>query len=297
MVPLPLAALLIVPCAAGTRAGVGPIGRVARSLSPSLRRLPPCPARSSPRAQPSAESYRAYLVGVGPGDPELLTLRAYRLLAMADLVLYDRLIPSDILRCARPGATLLYCGKAQGLHSRSQEEIHMLLWHYARRGKVVVRLKGGDPTVFGRGGEELQYLEDRGVDVEVVPGITAACGVAASLGMPLTHRDHADSLQFVTGHKQAPVVGEEGGLRLDFERCGVGKWSCATVDGHSPPSSPPPRPSTPQAVPAADDAGGLYGAADAAAPGQGARGAWAAANNTRLRRAGGHHCAATRGPR
>ena len=144
-----------------------------------------------------------YLVGVGPGDVELLTLKALRLMQTADLVLYDRLISPEILQLVGDDAKMLYVGKEAGLHTRPQDEIHELLLHFAEAGKTVVRLKGGDPTVFGRGGEEMEYLEDRGVRVRVVPGITAASGIAATLGVPLTHRDHADSVRFITGHSRS----------------------------------------------------------------------------------------------
>lgn len=151
-----------------------------------------------------------YLVGVGPGDVELLTLKALRLMQNADLVLYDRLISPEILQLVGDSAKMLYVGKEAGLHTRPQEEIHELLLHFAEAGKTVVRLKGGDPTVFGRGGEEMEYLEAKGVRVRVVPGITAASGIAANLGVPLTHRDHADSVRFITGHSRsecsAPVA-------------------------------------------------------------------------------------------
>jgi len=144
-----------------------------------------------------------YLVGVGPGDVELLTVKALRLMQEADLVLYDRLITPEILALVGAQAAMLYVGKEAGLHTRPQDEIHELLLSFATTGKTVVRLKGGDPTVFGRGGEEMEYLERQGVDVRVVPGITAASGIAAALGVPLTHRDHADSVRFITGHARS----------------------------------------------------------------------------------------------
>ncbi|KAL3914305.1 MAG: hypothetical protein SGPRY_007670, partial [Prymnesium sp.] len=144
-----------------------------------------------------------FLVGVGPGDVELLTLKALRVMGSADLVLYDRLISPEILSLVNPEAAMLYVGKESGLHTRPQEEIHELLLQFAMDGKTVCRLKGGDPTVFGRGGEEMEYLEAHGVSVAVVPGITAASGIAANLGVPLTHRDHADAVRFVTGHARS----------------------------------------------------------------------------------------------
>ncbi|EOD12451.1 uroporphyrin-III C-methyltransferase [Emiliania huxleyi CCMP1516] len=161
-------------------------------------------------AGPSGPASSVYLVGVGPGDVELLTVKALRLMRDADLVLYDRLISPEVLSMVGPQAAMLYVGKEAGLHTRPQEEIHRLLHLYAHAGKSVVRLKGGDPTVFGRGGEELEYLEARGVPVQIVPGITAASGIAAALRVPLTHRDYADSVRFVTGHARsensAPVA-------------------------------------------------------------------------------------------
>jgi len=144
-----------------------------------------------------------YLVGVGPGDVELLTVKALRLMQEADLVLYDRLIAPEILDLVGGDAAMLYVGKEAGLHTRPQEEIHELLLSFATTGKTVVRLKGGDPTVFGRGGEEMEYLERQGVDVRIVPGITAASGISAALGVPLTHRDYADSVRFITGHARS----------------------------------------------------------------------------------------------
>ena len=141
-----------------------------------------------------------YLVGTGPGDPGLLTLRALRLMRTADVVLYDRLISRDVLDLCGPDAVLVYVGKRKGLHTVAQEEIHELLLNFARAGATVVRLKGGDPYVFGRGGEEMDYLQARGIRVHCVPGITAASGISAELGIPLTHRGLADSVKFLTGH-------------------------------------------------------------------------------------------------
>jgi uroporphyrin-III C-methyltransferase/precorrin-2 dehydrogenase/sirohydrochlorin ferrochelatase len=151
---------------------------------------------------------RVALVGAGPGDAGLLTLRGLRLLNEADVILHDRLVSAEVLDLARRDAERIEVGKEAGKHHVSQEQIHALMLEHARAGKRVVRLKGGDGFIFGRGGEELEFLRAHGIGYEVVPGITAALACAAYAGIPLTHRDHAQSVRFVTAHAKA----EDDGL-------------------------------------------------------------------------------------
>ena len=161
-----------------------------------------------------------HIVGAGPGDPELLTLKALRVLQDADIVLYDNLVGKEILDLVRRDAERLYVGKKKSDHTLPQEEIGALMIRLAGEGRKVVRLKGGDPFIFGRGGEELDALAQAGVAAEVVPGITAATGCAASASVPLTHRDHAQAVTFVTGHAR-------NGAAPDLD------WQALTRLGHT----------------------------------------------------------------
>lgn len=165
-----------------------------------------------------------YLVGAGPGPLDLLTLKALRLVQAADVIVHDHLVGADILAAARPGAELICVGKRAGQVCKPQEEIDQLLVELGRKGGVVVRLKGGDPLIFGRGGEEAAELRAAGIRYEIVPGVTAALAAGAYAGIPLTHRAHSSAVVFLTGHED-PAKHEDDGLdwakyaKLDATLC------------------------------------------------------------------------------
>jgi len=166
-----------------------------------------------PRRETIASRGLIQLVGAGPGDPELLTIKAFKALQRADVVLHDRLVGEGVLSLARRGAERIYVGKIGRGESTPQQAIEARMVAEALKGKRVVRLKGGDPFVFGRGGEELEAARAAGIPVEVIPGVSAALGAAAALQIPLTHRDHAQTLIFATGHcKEAGGLGAEPNL-------------------------------------------------------------------------------------
>jgi uroporphyrin-III C-methyltransferase len=144
---------------------------------------------------------KVYLIGAGPGDPQLLTLKAAKAIATSDVIVYDYLVNPEVLAHARRGAELIYVGKRAGKPSISQAEISNILIEHAERGEMVARVKGGDPFIFGRGGEEAEALAEAKIEWEVIPGISSGVAAAAYAGIPLTHRDHASSVAFITGHE------------------------------------------------------------------------------------------------
>ena len=164
-----------------------------------------------PRTQQPPKTGTVYIVGSGPGALDLMTVRATRLIGEADVVVHDHLIADGALSLARRDAQIICVGKKASKHTVPQGELNLLLVRLAREGKTVVRLKGGDPFIFGRGGEEIEALFDSGIPFEVVPGVTAASGCAAYSGIPLTHRDHAQTLIFATGHLK------DGSVNLDWK--------------------------------------------------------------------------------
>ena len=189
-----------------------------------------------------------YLVGAGPGDPGLMTARSLELIAAADVIVHDRLIPADALAGARPDAELIYAGKEGGGPSASQEEIEALLVEHGAAGREVVRLKGGDPFVFGRGGEEAEALRAAGIAFEVVPGVTAGVAAAAYAGIPVTHRDASSAVAFVTGHEDpakpesaldwSALAAFPGTLVVLHGRPAAGRDRRATDRGRPPESEP-----------------------------------------------------------
>ena len=147
---------------------------------------------------------KVFLVGAGPGDPELITVKGLRAIQHADVILYDRLIHDELLTYAKPEADLIYCGKLPDYHTVKQETINRFLVKHAKNGKIVTRLKGGDPFVFGRGGEEAEALAKHHLPFEIVPGITSGIAAPAYAGIPVTHRDYSASVAFITGHRRSP---------------------------------------------------------------------------------------------
>lgn len=204
----------------GPAADLAAEGRMAEARREMLRLLN---AAAAPHETPPQGL--VHIVGAGPGDPELLTLKALRVLQDADVIIHDRLVSPEILDRARRDARRIYVGKSRGDHSVPQDEIERLMIQEAHAGHRVVRLKGGDPFVFGRGGEELEAMRAAGIETIVVPGVTAALACAASTGLPLTHRDHAQAVTFVTGQPKP------GGVDADWSRLAAPNHTLAVYMG------------------------------------------------------------------
>ncbi len=189
---------------------------------------------------------KVWLIGAGPGDPDLLTVKAARLIAQADALVFDHLVGDGIMDLARADARRIYAGKEASNHTLPQESINRLLVDLAREGLSVIRLKGGDPFIFGRGGEELEALAASGIPFEVVPGVTAAAGCAAYSGFPLTHRDHAQAVTLVTGHLKDgtvnldwPALARPGQTVAFYMGIGAAGEICRQMIAHGLPASTP----------------------------------------------------------
>ncbi|HYF92565.1 MAG TPA: uroporphyrinogen-III C-methyltransferase [Symbiobacteriaceae bacterium] len=179
-----------------------------------------------------------YLIGAGPGDPKLITVRGLECLRRADAVVYDRLVAPELLQEARPGAELIYAGKAAANHAMAQDEINRLLAARAKEGKAVARLKGGDPFVFGRGGEEAGFLAGQGIRFEVIPGVSSAVAVPAYAGIPVTHRGVASSFAVVTGHAGTAGQVQADTLVLLMGLGNLGAIVQSLLDAGRPPGTP-----------------------------------------------------------